>query len=136
MTGVYLFLKNSSQWLNNVNIRKALVANLNVPELLKSLEPPIYRIYGPLLPEHQGYHLVERPPSFDPVQAQKSLEKLGWKKTKNGWLLNNQSLSLTLTTQKDTPYVLLAQAIQKQLEAAGFRSTLIYALLITSPWRF
>lgn len=115
MTGVYLFFKNSSPYLEDVNSRKAIAASLDVAQLLATLDQAAHRIFGPLLPEHDGYKLVDRPPNYSKSYARSLLKDANWQETPSGWFKDGQQLSLILTTQKDTPYHQLALNVKEQL---------------------
>lgn len=115
MTGVYLFFKNSSPHLEDPSSRKAIAASLNTAQLLSVLDQTPHRIFGPLLPEHDGYNLVDRPPSYDQSYARRLLKEGDWQETSTGWSKDGRQLSLILTTQKDTSYHLLALEVKEQL---------------------
>ncbi len=115
MNGVYLFFKNSSPFLSELKMRQALVAALDIRELLAQFDENHQRIFGPLLPEHLGYNLVDRPPPHNAATTKRLLTELGWQEQSQGWFKDDRKLSFILTTQKDTPYEVLAQAIRQQL---------------------
>ena len=119
MNGVYLFFKNSSPHLQDPLLRQALASSLNVAQLLAALDKKTHRIFGPLLPEHDGYNLSGRPPAFDQNSARRLLADAGWRQTSRGWFKDGQQLLLTLTTQKETPYEILALVVEEQLESIG-----------------
>ena len=119
MNGVYLFFKNSSPYLQDLELRQAVVSSLNIAQLLASLNQQTRRIFGPLLPEHAGYNLPGRPPPFDSDAARRLLVDSGWQRTARGWFKDDQQLLLILTTQKDTPYETLAFSVEEQLERIG-----------------
>lgn len=119
MHGVYLFFKNSSPYLSDANTRAAVASFVDISALLGSLNYKTERIFGPLLPEHDGYHLPGRPPSHDPAAGRRLLLGAGWVKEEGGWFKNGQKLLLSLTTQKDTPYEVLAVAAREQLASHG-----------------
>ena len=119
MNVVYLFFKNSSPYLQDVQLRKALASSLDVASLISLLDQSHQRVFGPLLPEHDGYALEARPPQFNPHRARQLLLDAGWQEANGGWMKDDQQLSLTLTTQKNTPYEVLAEEIKRQLDDAG-----------------
>ena len=119
MNGVYLFFKNSSPHLEDAGLRRALISGLDIAVLLDSLDRKAQRIFGPLLPEHDGFEAAARPPGFDPVLARGLLESAGWRPDGGGWSKDGRPLELMLTTQKDTPYETLAREIERQLEELG-----------------
>lgn len=121
MNGVYLFFKNSSPRLQDASLRRALISALDIAVLLDSLDRKTQRIFGPLLPEHDGYDAGARPPGFDPGLTRSLLEAAGWQRARGGWSKDDQTLLLTLTTQKDTPYETLAREIKRQLAEAGIK---------------
>ena len=115
MNGAYLFFKNSSFSLDDAGMRRALASALDVSELLVDLEEGYQRIFGPLLPEHDGYDLSSRPPAHSPATAKRLLAEAGWEEQNDGWYKDGRRLSLILTTQKDTAYEVLAEGVRKQL---------------------
>ena len=115
MNGAYLFFKNSSFFLGESEMRRALVSALDVSELLSGLEENHQRIFGPLLPEHDGYDLSIRPPPNNPAAAKRLLLASGWSERSDGWYKDDRRLSLILTTQKDTAYETLAEGVREQL---------------------
>ena len=115
MNGVYLFFKGSSPHLQDAALRRALIASLDIAELLSVLDRHAERIFGPLLPEHDGYDATIRPPAHDPGLARDLLSAGGWQRAAGEWTKDGQTLLLTLTTQKDTPYEVLAREIKRQL---------------------
>ena len=116
VNAVYLFFKNSSPFCSSLTMRQALSSALDPVELLGSLDKNTHRIFGPLLPEHLGYGLKLRPPTYDLDRAERLLLRAGWQRQANGWYKDGQRLSLVLTTQKDTDYALLAQNVEHQLQ--------------------
>ena len=119
MTGVYLFFKNSTDFFKQADGRRAVMAGLDMATLLKVLSPPVQRIFGPLLPEHDGYQLANRPVGYQPELARRLLGKLGYQFQNGAWYKDNQKLTFTLTTQKETDYELLATEIKRQLALLG-----------------
>ena len=115
MNGVYLFFKNSSLFLDDPDLRRALASSLDVGELLNGLDENHQRIFGPLMPEHDGYSLAVRPPAYDPAAAKRLLAGAGWRERADGWYKDGRRLSLILTTQKGTDYEVLGRAIRDQL---------------------
>ena len=124
MNGVYLFFKNSSPYLNDREVRYALASALDVPALLKVLPQKTQRIFGPLLPEHDGYNLSLRPPQFDRQRARQLIQRAGWRSSDQGWVKDGQRLNLILTTQKDSPYEILAYGLKTQLAEVDINVTL------------
>ena len=117
MNAVYLFFKNSSPYLQDIQLRRAVASALDVAKLIALTNQNHQRVFGPLLPEHDGYNILGRPPGFNTDRARQLLEAAGWQQAADTWFKDGQQLSLTLTTQKDTPYEVLAVAIKKQLAA-------------------
>lgn len=115
MNAIYLFFKNSSPFCDTLTMRQALTSALDIAAILEKLPGSAHRIFGPLLPEHQGYGPSIRPPVHDRRRAADLLQRAGWQRTGDGWYRDGQKLSLALTTQRDTPYELLAEEVRRQL---------------------
>ena len=133
MNGVYLFFKNSSPLLAEPEMRQALASALDPAALIGTLEEGHQRIFGPLLPEHAGYALKGRPPPYDLEAARLLLGELGWQNRDGGWFKDDRQLSLSLTTQKDTPYEVLARAVRDQLGELGITVALDLRAAETVP---
>ena len=116
MNAVYLFFKHSSSLVSDLKMRQALTAAIDPAQLLASLDHTPYRIFGPLLPEHDGYSLKSKSLGYNPAHSKQLLQLAGWKQENEQWKRKGQTLTLTLTTQKDTDYEILAKEIKRQLE--------------------
>ena len=120
-SGVYLFYKSSSPLLAELKLRRAISQAVNPNQIIRWLDYPVQLISGPLLAEHLGYDPQLSQPSYDPDQANKILQELGWRVASDNVRINQagQRLSLLLTTQRGTAYQQIAEEIAKQLKAVG-----------------
>ena len=85
-------------------------------------------INGPILPQNSVYTPQAKPADFNPGQALKILEELGWKKGEadssgKTWLKKGtQTLTLNITTPDTEELNAMAEAIKKQWEALGIKT--------------
>ena len=119
-SGVYMFYKTTSTQLSDVKMRSALTKILDIKLVLGALERPVQRIYGPLLPGQLGYRAGITQTATDIEAGQTELTGLGWQTEADGFRYKNgEKLTLTITTQKDTEYQLIADEIVRQLREQG-----------------
>lgn len=118
--GVYLFFNNSHPWLSASEFRRALAASLDRDRLLADFPYPLESLTGPLLPDHIGYDESTKGQGYDPGEAIRLFEALGWDRNEVGrWSYDGKPLQLDLTVPAGTVYEELAGLIQDQLSQAG-----------------
>lgn len=119
--GVYMFFKTSDAALTSVDLRTALTQATNQVDILKSLNGRFISVDSPLLKGQLGYHQDITQRQYDPEQADKALNKLGWKKAEDGWRYDKDGnkLTLVMTTQDSDYYPKVAEIIKEQWAAQG-----------------
>lgn len=118
--GVFLFLKNSDKKLADAEMRSALTQATDVASILKALNGRFVSVDSALLKGQIGYDpkFVQR--GHNPDRASVILNKLGWKKAKDGWRYKgDDKLTLVLTTQNSDYYPRVAEEIKSQWAKVG-----------------
>lgn len=123
MGGVYLFYKQNNSILQDKDLRKAISQAINLRQALATLDRPVVRLFGPLLPEHLGYDPQVRPPVFSQEQAT-SLLAQNWQLVDGRWQGPSGPLSLKMTAPIETDYALVATEICQQLTDFGLNCQL------------
>ncbi|MCA9349195.1 peptide ABC transporter substrate-binding protein [Candidatus Saccharibacteria bacterium] len=120
-SGVFLFYKNTNELLKDTRLRRALTQAIDVSELIRELDQPVQRIYGPLLPDQIDYDSDDRELEYNFKSAAKRLDELGWKLNVDGIReKNGQKLEFKITTQEGVKnYLDLAEGIKAQLANIG-----------------
>ncbi len=85
---------------NDVRVRKALGMAINVNKIIKYvLYNQAERITGPFVKQTEYYDHSIKPLPYDPDEALKLLEKAGWRRNKDGFLIKNgKKFKFTLIT--------------------------------------
>lgn len=113
--------------LGDVRVRRALAAALDLPAIVRALDPASAIQSGYILPSLPWADAADLPPTaYDPAQAGQLLAEAGWVDGNGDGLRERAgaSLQLTLLTNDDNPRrVQAAQAVAAQLRAAGFGVT-------------
>lgn len=118
--GVYLFMKNTDEKLAEAELRTALNQATDHVGILKSLNGRFVSVDSALLKGQLGYDETITQREFDLDAAQKTLDKLGWKKGDDGWRYKqDEKLSFTITTQDSDYYPKVADEIKRQWATAG-----------------
>jgi peptide/nickel transport system substrate-binding protein len=123
LTGeVTVFFKNSQPPLNNEMVRRALVRAVSPEEIISTLGYPVEKADAPLLPFHIGYNpkLVQLP--TDMGQAEKYLDKEGWKRGAGGIRSKKGvELGFTLQAQNTSDYRAVTSYLQKAWRQLGVK---------------
>lgn len=121
MGQITIFMKNSSPVLSDKQVRQALTYATNADEVISGLEYPVIRSDAPLLKRHVGYNpnIVQR--SFNRDQAEKLLDKAGWKeKDADGIRIRDEErLTIRLYSKSNSQYSYIANLLQQQWRAIG-----------------
>jgi len=118
--GVYGIFRNDSPMLADVNVRQALVAAVNRPEVFKSLGGHGRLLEGPLVPEHTEAISGLRQAKFDKKAAEDKLTAAGWVRTGNDVRMKDgQKLQLTVVSRQDGDYPALLAQLSKYWRAVG-----------------
>jgi peptide/nickel transport system substrate-binding protein len=118
--GIFLFMKNSDDKLQEKSLRVALTQAVDRAEILKNLNGRFVPIDSALLKNQIGYDEQFTQAKFDPQKSQEALDSLGWKKAEDGWRYrDSEKLTLTITTQNNDYYPQVAEQIKSQLAAVG-----------------
>jgi peptide/nickel transport system substrate-binding protein len=118
---VMVFFRTSSEVLRDKNVRRALVLGADRPQIIKSIGYPLLFADSPLLPLHIGYKKKYAQKTGNAKQANKILDKAGWKKNPKTGIRQKQgkSLSLKLHAQATDEFSKVGGQLQKQWEALG-----------------
>lgn len=123
MGEVMVFLKNSSPYLADVNVRKALTQATDTDAIIKGLGYPVIKADSLLLRSHIGYDkgLVQLP--FNPLAAQQSLDAAGWGQIGADGIRvkDGQPLQIQLYSQSNSQYSYVASTLQKQWRDVGVK---------------
>lgn len=118
--GVYGIFRNDSPMLADVNVRQALVAAVNRPEVFKSLGGHGRLLEGPLVPEHTAAISGLRQAKFDKKAAEDKLTAAGWVRTGDDVRIKDgQKLQLTVVSRQDGDYPALLAQLSKYWRAIG-----------------
>lgn len=118
--GVYGIFRNDSPILTDVNVRQALVAAVNRPEIFKDLGGQGRLLEGPLVPEHTEAIKGLRQAKFDKKAAEDKLTAAGWSRQGNAVRTKNgQKLQLTVVSRQDGDYPALIAQLSKYWRAIG-----------------
>lgn len=119
-SGVYAFLHNQDELLQDKNLRAALNVATNKNELFQSLDKKLALIDGPLLSDHLGYQRADSVHKYDVEEAKRILNENGWLENSNGVRQKDgKKLKLSLVAQNSDEYPIAAQELQKQWQALG-----------------
>lgn len=121
LTGeVMVFFKNSQDILQDKTVRQALVKATNTPEILGGLGYPVIPAKEPFLKSHLGYDKKSLQLDYAPEEANKLLDGAGWKMGADGIRVKDgKPLSFRLSSQNNTQYAFVTQALQRQWRAIG-----------------
>ncbi len=117
---VMLFLNNSSNVLNDKNIRQALAHASNTEELIKRIEYQLIEVNSPFLKSHFAYDEEKTQFGHDKAAAVKLLDDSGWKLANDGFRYKDgKKLTLKLVSQSLTEYATIIQGLQQQWGELG-----------------
>lgn len=118
--GVFAFLNNSSDALNDTKVRQALQAATDQKALLEPFGDRVYPLTGPLLPGQLGFVADTRQPSLDLPKARKLLDEAGWPVGQDGVRQKDgRKLLLRLVTISSGDLPAVAEELMKQWEKIG-----------------
>jgi peptide/nickel transport system substrate-binding protein len=118
-----VFLKNTSPFLSDPNVRRALVSGTNTAELITALGYPVIPVNEPLLRTQLGYNAAASQRPYNKAEAMKLLDAAGWvipagKQTR---VKDGKELALNLVSESNPDYAKLTGLLQKQWEELGVR---------------
>ncbi len=118
--GVYAFLNNSSDMLNDVRVRKALQFATDQPELLKPYNSRLASLGGALLPGQLGFRADIQQPALEQNEARKLLDEAGWKVGQDGVReKDGRKLLLRLVTTSSGDLPAIAEDLMDQWQKVG-----------------
>ncbi|HET9721474.1 MAG TPA: peptide ABC transporter substrate-binding protein [Candidatus Saccharimonadales bacterium] len=124
---VMTFFNNSQVPLNNADIRRALIEDVDRSQLNNLFDEPVQPADSPLLKNQLGYDKSLVEPSYNPADANKILDQAGWVKDSHGMRKKNgQPLTFTLSAQDSTNYTKVAQFLQDEWAALGVKVQISY----------
>lgn len=120
---VMAFFNNSKPPLDNVNMRKALVAGVERKRVLDLFDEPVRLINGPLLAGQLGYDPSISQLAFNRDQANQLLDQAGWKRNESGnRAQGGKPLTVHLSAQETQEYAKVAQFLQRQWRQLGINT--------------
>lgn len=119
-----LFFKNSTPFLTDVNVRRALANATNTPELVRSLGYPVIPVDSPLLKSQIGYNAAITQRDFNKAEAAKLLDAAGWRIPEGKTIRqkDGKELVLKLVSESNPEFSKLTDLIQKQWEELGIKA--------------
>jgi peptide/nickel transport system substrate-binding protein len=115
-----VFFKTTVEPFTDVEVRKALVQAVNVPEATQTLGYPTVLVKGPLLNSHIGFNKNITQLSYDQEKAKKLLDKAGWKEGDDGVRRKGGApLTFSLFAQNTSDYVAITGYLQKAWKSVG-----------------
>lgn len=115
-----LFFNNSSGFLSDVKVRRALNLATDKSAILKAINYPLIEVDQPFLKGQVGYSASYAQAGFDKAAAEKLLDEAGWLKNSEGLREKaGKTLNLRLFSQSLTEYAVVTQAVQKQWYDVG-----------------
>lgn len=120
--GVYALFNTQSAVLKNKNVRKALQAGTDVAAVRKTLDVTVPPLNTPVLPSQVEGASLPAKPVFSPENAQRLLNKAGWK-LKRGETVRTKkkdTLRLEVVAVKDSQYSKVVENLAKQWRSLGF----------------
>lgn len=118
---VMVFFNTSQPPLRNMQVRRALVEAVDVPELIQNLGYPAAVVKSPLLMSQLGYTNKLAQLSVDKEKAMSRLEEVGWEVGSGGIRVNDrgQPLTITLTAQDIRDYQILTEQLKNSWREIG-----------------
>ncbi|HEY1064358.1 MAG TPA: ABC transporter substrate-binding protein, partial [Candidatus Saccharimonadales bacterium] len=122
--GTYVFFKTTTEPLNSVKVRQALVAGSNQTAILDKLGYMTRPVNGPLLTRQQAYDKRYAQKTNDPATAKRLLAEDGWVAGPDGMLTKNgKPLSFALVATDTAEYRMVAKELRKQWKAIGVNAS-------------
>lgn len=119
-SAVMAFLNNSSPFLSDARVRRALNLSTDKDAILKAIGYPLIKVDQPFLRGQIGYSPAYAQAGFDKAAAEKLLDEAGWLKNSAGKReKEGKTLDLRLFSQSLTEYAVVTQALQKQWYEVG-----------------
>lgn len=117
---VMVFLNNSSQILNDVKVRQALVQATDTKALRLGIDYQLIESDSPFLKSHFTYEQERVQMGFNLSEADRLLNESGWTLNENGKRAKDgKILSLRLVSQSLTEYATVVKDLQKQWSEIG-----------------
>jgi peptide/nickel transport system substrate-binding protein len=127
LTGeVLVFFKTTSEVLQDVKVRQALIKATDQNDIVANLGYPVISARGPFLASHLGYNkdLVQFTKNID--EAKKLLDDAGWKLNGQGIRQkDNKTLSFRLYAQNRNEYAYVTQKLQMQWREIGVQAEVL-----------
>lgn len=123
MGEVMVFLRNTSPYLSDVNVRKALTKATNSDAIIAGLGYPVIKADSLLLKSHIGYDKSITQDPFNPDEANKLLNDAGWNQIgKDGIRMKDgQKLTIQLYSKSNSQYSYVSSMLQKQWRDVGVK---------------
>ncbi len=122
---VLVFLKTSSDILQDKKVRQALAFSTDTAKILESIGRPVLPSRAPLLNTHVGYDPAVVQNTGDIEKAKQLLNEAGWLADASGKRSKDKRpLNFSLYTQENSTYNYVAQSLKQQWQAVGVDLTI------------
>ncbi len=116
-----VFFRTSNDILSDSKVRQALVLGANRAKIIASIGYPLLPADSPLLPLHQSYDKRLTQQTNDFKQANRLLDKAGWKMNRETKIREKrgQKLTIKLQAQATSELSKVSEQLQKEWQALG-----------------
>lgn len=123
LNGVYVFFHTQKAPFNDKSVRNAAAQIIDVKNLLTQLDYVPVGVNSPLLRSSSAYDSTRVQRSYDIAKAIELLDKAGWVKPPASFVRqkDNKPLEFTLLTEKQSEYVKIVDALQRQFADVGIK---------------
>jgi len=123
MGEVMVFLRNNSPILADTNVRRALTQATDTIAIIQGLGYPVIKADSLLLRSHIGYDAGTVQLAFNPSEAKKQLDTVGWSKIGPDGIRqkDNQKLQIQLVSRSNSQYAYVTSMLQKQWREVGVK---------------
>ncbi|HEX5447634.1 MAG TPA: peptide ABC transporter substrate-binding protein [Candidatus Saccharimonadales bacterium] len=124
---VMVFFNMSRPVTNDAAVRRALAESVGRSQLSGLFDEPVKLADSPLLKGQLGYNSKLVEPRYNLADANKLLDKAGWKKGPNGIRAKKgQQLTFVLSAQDSQNYTMVAHYLQSQWQKIGVKLQVQY----------
>jgi peptide/nickel transport system substrate-binding protein len=114
-----LYFNTENELLKDRDIRNAIISSIDKDSLINSIGVKASKVHYPLLPGQIGYSTEIPKHIYNPEEAEKKLDQLGWVKDEEMREKDSQRLAISLLTTNSQEYVRVAENIKEQLLRVG-----------------
>lgn len=119
--GAYALLRNDSEILKDVAVRRALQLGTDTTKIIELLDDRVEPLNGPLIGSQVADGLA-RPAAFDAKKANEALDKAGWVKNDDGTReKEGVALGLSVVSVESGDYPLVLEELARQWRELGIQ---------------